>query len=168
MIFLLGRWKSSVFPACVVHGSAPGRVDFVCSHAWASSTGTRAPAASPASARTARRWLGSTERVWEQQISLWNSFSNVTVSFTLARLSKKLHMSGSPSPCLRSWRGQILAPGRSLFLQTQTVVLTANKLGLIYSQLDPLSLHGPTDPNLHSMRAADTGLGSAQQRQPEA
>lgn len=61
-----------------------------------------------------------------------------------------------------------MAPGRSLFLQTQTVVLTANKLDLIYSQLDPLSLHGPADLNLHSLRPADPVLGSEEQTQPKA
>lgn len=71
-------------------------------------------------------------------------------------------------PSLGSEQGQILAPGPSLFLQTQTVVLTANKLGLIYSQLDPLSLHGPTDPNLRGLRAADTVLGAEEQAQPRA
>lgn len=57
---------------------------------------------------------------------------------------------------------------RPLPPQTQTVVLTANKLDLIYSQLAPLSLHGPTDPNLHSSRPADTVLGSERQTQPKA
>lgn len=56
-----------------------------------------------------------------------------------------------------------LAAGHGLFPKTQTVVLTANKLGLIYSQLAPLGLHGPTDPNLHSSRPADTVLGSERQ-----
>jgi len=54
-----------------------------------------------------------------------------------------------------SWLGAVAGSPK-----TQTVVLTANKLGLIYSQLAPLYLHGPTDPNLHSSRPADTVPGS--------